>query len=230
MNASRHGRLFHVVLSIVCAAALAAPISALAQVPECALGKLSDYLTLGPQGCTIGNIHFFHFTYSPAPGGPPASAISVTPGTVPESDDPGLLLEAAWATPSSGSSVSYSVEVGPRDRPISGLSLEMQLGQVTGTGEAKVTAELHPALVAGACGAAQLTLNVVLDATHPKKAVDDGQLKLPERQLCVVTPISLASGKKGSARLQGFMTVFHFSHSQSASAIPPVVSPTGVGQ
>ena len=232
MKANRHSWLVQFAWSVVCVIVLAGAIPALGQVPDCGPGKLSDYLAMGPQGCAIGTLRFSQFTYSPAPGGPPANAISVTPGTVPESDDPGLLLEAAWSTPSAGSSVSYSIEVAPGRKSVSGASLEMQLGQVTGTGAAKVTAELHPSPSAvGGCGPAELTLSVFLDATNAKKAVDKGQLKEPAQQLCVVTPVSLSPGKRGSAKLQGFMTVFHFSDLQSASANPPPVpSPTGVGQ
>ena len=231
MNVNRNSWMFQVASGLVWSMLLAGAMTAQAQVADCGPAKLSDYLAMGPQGCAIGNLRFSHFIYSPAPNGPPANAISVTPGTTPENDDPGLLLEAAWATPSAGSSVSYSVEVAPGRKPVSGASLQMQLGQVTGTGKANVTAELHPTADSGACGPTQLTLSVFLDATHAKRAVDDGQLKEPARQLCVVTPVSLTPGKQGSAKLQGFMTVFHFGHSQSASATPPpVASPTGVGQ
>ena len=232
MKASRQSRLLQVASGMVLAMVLSGAMPVSAQVADCRPGKLSEYLAMGPEGCAIGNIRFSHFSYSQAPNGPAASAISVTPGTVPETDDPGLLLEAPWSTPSAGSSVSYSVEVAPGRKPVSGATLEMQLGQVTGTGEARIMAELHPSSSgAGACGPAELTLNVSLDATHARKAVDDGQLKEPAQQICVVTPVSLSPGKRGSAKLQGFMTVFHFGHSQSASANPPPVpSPTGVGQ
>ena len=73
--------------------------AATAQVPDCALGKLSDYEMLGPQGCAVGENRFSNFRYQHASGGLPSSAISVTPGTSPDSDDPGMLFEAKWVAP-----------------------------------------------------------------------------------------------------------------------------------
>jgi len=229
MPTTRHKRLVPVGIT---AMILAVTGLVAAQVPDCTLGKLSDYERLGAQGCAIGNKNFSHFTYHRAPNGLAASAISVTPGTVTDSDDPALLFEAAWVTPSPGSSVSYDVEVATAGKAISGASLEMQFGQITGTGEAGVTAELHqPSDSPSICGAAELTLNVLLTANQRKKALDKGQLKDPARRLCVVTPISITPGKNGSASLKGFMTVFHSSAAQSASArTGPVLSPSEAGR
>jgi hypothetical protein len=198
---------------------LAVGAFAAAQVRPCEPGTLADYEKLGAQGCAIADKHFFNFTYHPASDGLPADAISVTPGTVTESDEPALLLEAAWSTPSPDSLVSYNVEVLPGGKPVSGVSLQMRFGQITGTGQAKVSAELHQLTDSPrTCGASELTLNVFLGANRPKKPQDDGRLKDPARQLCVVTPVSLAPGKNGSANLKGFMTVFHSRLEQSASA------------
>ncbi len=183
---------------------------AAAQVPDCAPGKLSDYEKLGPQGCLIGDKKFANFRYHQASDGLPSDAISLTPGTVPGNDDPALLIEASWVAPSNqGSFVSYTVEAQPKAKPISGATLEMQYGQVTGTGEAKVFAELCP--VAGdadRCGMPQLKLEVKLDSTYPKKALDSGELKTPLRAVRVVSPLTIATGKSGTASLNGFMTVF----------------------
>ena len=222
MHTKRHERRFPVALI---AMILAFTSLAAARVPDCTPGSLSDYEKLGAQGCAIGDKNFSNFTYHRAPNGLAASAISVTPGTVTESDDPALLFEAAWVTPSPGSSLSYQVEVATAGSRISGASLEMQSGQITGTGQAGVTAELHQSSEApSTCGAAELTLNVVLAGSQRKKALDKGQLKDPARRLCVVTPVSVTPGKSGSASLKGFMTVFHSSatsaaQSTSASAV-----------
>ena len=116
---------------------------AAAQVPDCAPGKLSDYEKLAAQGCLIGDKRFSDFRYHQASDGLPSDSISVTPGTVPDSDDPALLIEATWVAPSyQGSFVSCTVAVQPNGKPIGGATLEMQFGQITGTGEAKVVAEL----------------------------------------------------------------------------------------
>ena len=190
---------------------------ATAQVPDCSPGKLSDYEKLGAQGCAIGDKKFSNFRYHQASDGLPSDAISVTPGTVPDSDDPALVLEAAWVAPSAqGSFVSYTVEVQPKGKLISGATLEMQFGQITGTGEAKVIAELCP--VAGntdSCGVGELKLQVVLVSSQPKKVMDMGELKTPMREVRVISPLSIATGKNGTARLNGFMTVFRSSATQT---------------
>jgi hypothetical protein len=218
-------RLFPVAITAIVLAAT----SFAERVPDCTPGKLSDYERLGAQGCAIGDEHFSNFMYQPSPNGPAASAISVTPGTVTDSDDPALLFEAAWIAPISGSYVSYDIEVEATGNPISAATLEMQFGQITGTGAASVSAELHlPSDSPSTCRAAELTLNVFLAASQRKKAMDKRQLKDPVRRLSVVTPVSITPGRNGSARLAGFMTVFHSSAAQSASAnTGPALSPAG---
>lgn len=122
---------------------LATHSPAAAQVPDCGPGKLSDYEKLGTQGCMIGDKRFASFSYHQGLNALPSSSISVTPGTVPDSDDAGLLFEAKWAAPDSRESfVSYTVEVQLNGKPITGASLEMQFGEITGTGEARVAAQL----------------------------------------------------------------------------------------
>ena len=182
-----------------------------AQVPDCVPGKLSDYVNLGVNGCVIGDKKFSDFRYYQASDGLPSSSISVTPGTVPDSDDPALLIEAAWVAPSThGSSVSYTVEVQPQGKPISGASLEMQLGQISGTGQAEVLAKFCPVVDgSGTHGPAELKLDVSLAASGPKKVMDNGELKTPVREVRVVSPLRIAAGKNGTASLNGFMTVFH---------------------
>jgi hypothetical protein len=190
---------------------------ATAQVPDCAQSKLSDYEKLGPQGCLIGDKKFANFRYHQAADGLPGDSISLTPGTVPGNDDPALLIEAAWVAPSSqGSYVSYTVEVQPKGKPISGATLEMQYGQITGTGEAIVFTELCPvADDADRCGMPQLKLAVQLDTTHPRKVMDSGELKTPLGEVRVISPLTIATGKNGTASLNGFMTVFRSGTTQA---------------
>jgi hypothetical protein len=188
---------------------LATHSPAAAQAPDCGPGKLSDYEKLGPQGCMIGDKKFADFSYHQGLNGLPSSSISVTPGTVPDSDDSGILFEAKWAAPDSQESfVSYTLEVQPNGKPITGASLEMQFGEIAGTGEARVAAELCPESNSDACSDEDLSLNVILSASQPRKAVDKGQLKNPLTAVRVVTPLDIAPGSGGSASLYGFMMVF----------------------
>jgi hypothetical protein len=218
MDATQHKRPVTITVGLVIAIMLAVATLVAAQTKDCTAGKLSDYEQLGSQGCTIGDKHFSNFTYHRTPNGLPADAILITPGTLPGSDDPALSFEGAWASPSLGSSISYDIEVAPSGKPINSASLEMEFGEITGTGEARVAAELHQSNVPSNCGPTQLMLTVFLGASQHKQAIDDGQLKDPARQLCVVTPVSITPGKNGSASLKGFMTVFHSSQAQSSSA------------
>ncbi len=188
---------------------------------ECTAGKLSDYQRLGSQGCVIGDTRFANFTYRRAADGLPAEAICVTPGTVPDSDDPALLFEARWAAPSfRGSYITYSVEVLPSGRAISRTSLEMQFGQIAGTGEASVASEvrLSRSGPAASGSTADSKLKVFLGPNGAKKAVDHGQLTVPVREMSVMTSPSVAAGKNGEASLKGFMEVFHSIPLQPASA------------
>ena len=127
--------LVAIALSVVLGAA------AKAQVPECVPGSLAFYQALGAQGCVVGDAKFSNFKYRQADG-LPAASINLTPGTAPDSSDPGLLVEASWTNPSGqGSSISYTVEI-QRGKPINGGTLEMQFGQITGTGEARVVTQI----------------------------------------------------------------------------------------
>ena len=180
-----------------------------AQVAECAPGKLSDYEKLGATGCLIGDKKFSNFQYHQGPSGLPSDAISVTPGTTPETDDPGILFEGKWASASRESFVSYIVEVQPHGKPITGAGLEMQFGQITGTGKAAVMAELCAVASAGeSCGPQTLELQVVLSANGSKKPEDKGQFKDPQQQVRVVAPVDSSPGRGGTAELDSFMTVF----------------------
>jgi hypothetical protein len=182
----------------------------IAQVPECTAGKLSDYEKLGAGGCTIGDKTFSNFFYHRVLNGLPSSAISVTPGTVPETEDAGILLEAKWAAPTSQESfVTYTIAVQPNGKPIKGATLEMQLGEITGTGEATVMAALcSPAGSSDGCREEQLDLKVVLSSGQSNKAVDEGNFKNPLTAVRVTTPVELAPGRDGTATLDSFMTVF----------------------
>jgi len=220
----QHKRLILAATGMVIALAAVAE----AQISDCIPGKLADYERLGARGCTIGHKIFSNFAYHQAPNGPPSSAVSVTPGTVPDSNDSAVLFEATWLTPSSGSSISYDVAAALTGDPLSGASLEMQFGQITGTGQGRVASELRVSTAsASICGPVQMTLTVFLGASQSKKATDNGQLKHPARQVCAVTTVSIASGKNGSASMDGFMTVFHSSAALSASSPSP--APTEVG-
>ena len=189
----------------------------MAQVPDCTPGKLSDYEMLGAQGCTVGQSRFSNFRYHQATSGLPSSAISITPGTSPDNDDPGMLFEAKWVAPSTQSSVSYTVDVQPKGKPINGATLQMQFGDITGTGEAKVVTEICPqAASTDNCGAPELKLQVVLSTGAAKKVSDTGQLNGSTRQLRVVHLVSVAAGKGGSASFNGFMAVFHGKTGQAA--------------
>jgi hypothetical protein len=122
-----------------------AALAAAQAVPDCAPGNLAEYEHLGAQGCNIGNARFSNFHYHKASDGLPADAISVTPGTTPTGGDPGLLLEAHWTTPAQEKSfTSYDVEVPPAAQPLAGATLQMEFGQVSGTGEANVATGICP--------------------------------------------------------------------------------------
>ena len=180
-----------------------------AQVPDCAPGKLSDYEKLGAQGCLIGDKKFSNFQYHQGAAGPPSDAISLTPGTTPDTDDPGLLFEAKWASASRESFVSYHVDVQPNGKPIRGASLQMQFGTITGTGKATVLADMCPSdATTDSCTSEKLELKVVLSAHGPKTPAANGQFKEPQKVIRVVTPIDVAPGSGGSADLDGFMSVF----------------------
>lgn len=181
-----------------------------AQAPDCAPGKLSEYETLGEQGCTVGENRFSSFRYHQGSSGLPSNAIAVTPGTSPDNDDPGILFEAKWVAPSAQSSVSYTIDVQPRGKPVSGATLQMQFGEISGAGEAKVDTEICPlAASADNCAAPELKLQVVLSTGPARKVSDTEQLNGSTRQLRVVHLVSVAAGKGGTASFNGFMAVFH---------------------
>lgn len=183
---------------------------AAAEVPECVPGKLSDYAKLGTDGCLIGDKKFSNFSYHQGRDGLPSSSISVTPGTVPESEDAGLLFEAKWVAKASHESfVTYTLEVQPNGKPIKGASLQMQFGEITGTGKATVGTELCPLDgTFDSCGDQRLDLKVVLSSDGSKKAIDSGNFKTPMTAVRVSTPVDVVTGGGGTATLEGFMTVF----------------------
>ena len=179
------------------------------KTPDCAPGKLSEYEKLGAQGCLIGDKKFSNFQYYRGSSRLPSDAISLTPGTIPETDDPGILFEAKWASASQGSFVSYDVKVEPGGKPITGASLEMQFGQITGTGRATVLTDLCPLDgITDGCGSQKLELKVVLSADRAKKPLDNVRFKESQTEIRVVTPVDVAPGSGGSVTLHGFMAVF----------------------
>lgn len=180
-----------------------------AQVPDCAPGKLSDYQKLNAAGCLIGDKQFLNFRYHQGIGGLPSDAISLTPGTTPGTDDPAILFEGKWASAASGSYMSYMVATTYQGRPINGASLEMQLGQITGAGNASVIADLCAADGADVdCGAQKVELQIVLSADGKRKAMDTARFQQPQTEIRVTTPVNIAPGKAGDVELDGFMTVF----------------------
>ncbi len=203
------------VLSIAC--------HALGQVaPDCAPGNLSDYERLGAQGCNIGQARFFNFHYHKASGGLPPGAISVTPGTTPTGGDPGLLLEAHWAAPSQENSfISYDVEIPPSAKPLTGATLEMELGRVSGTGESKVVSQICPSGPhSDACGPPALELHVMLSARAGRNVSDHRELRIPLRWFRVISKPALTTGRNGSASMNGFMLVFHLHGTPAVTGKP----------
>lgn len=178
------------------------------QVADCTPGKLSDYQRLGATGCLIGDKRFSSFQYHQGLGGLTSDAISVTPGTTADSNDPGILFEGKWVSASQESFVSYTVDAQPQGKPIVGVSLEMQFGQITGTGIAKVLEQLClPDAVAQSCRQQLLELKVILCAKS-RKPLDSIQFKQPLRQIQVTTPVAVLAGSGSSASMDGFMSVF----------------------
>ncbi len=175
--------------------------------PECVPGKLADYEKLGAQGCRIGDIRFSEFSRSKASTGPLSRTISITPGTAIDSTDPALLLEGPWLgkVQTSTATVSYKVSALPPAKPFIAASLQMQFGQIDGTGEATIDATVRPASGSDA-GALKLKLKV--GANIAKKDSDEADLATPTTELRVTESVSVTSGKNGSARVNGFMTVF----------------------
>jgi hypothetical protein len=173
------------------------------------MAKLSDYEKLSASGCLIGDKQFLNFQYHQGAGGLPANAISLTPGTTPNTNDPAILFEGKWAAAASDSYVSYMVATTYQGRPINGVSLEMQFGQITGSGKASVTADLCAANGADVnCGAQKMELQVVLSADGSRKAMDSAHFQQPQTEIRVMTPVAVSPGKGGSVELDGFMTVF----------------------
>ena len=181
------------------------------RIPDCESGKLSDYEKLGAVGCRIGDKTFSNFHYHQGVGGLPSDAISLTPDTSTETFEPGLLFEGKWASSSQDSIVSYNVAAQPNGKPISGASLEMQLGQITGSGKVTVLSDVcseDQNAAPDRCDAEKLELKVVLSADNTKKPVDNVHFEQPRQAIHVVTPVDLAPGRGGSASLDSFMAVF----------------------
>ncbi len=180
-----------------------------AKAPDCVPGTLSEYKKLGTTGCVIGDKTFSNFKYHKGVDGLSSKAISLTPGTIPETDEPGLLFEAKWTSASRESFVSYNVEVQPNGKPITGASLQMQFGEIAGTGKVTVLTDLCPFNDATAsCESQKLELKVVLSGDGSKTPQDAGQFKEPQKEILVITPIDVAPGQGGSAALDAFMAVF----------------------
>jgi len=178
-----------------------------ANATECVPGTLSDYEKLGAQGCQIGDKTFSNFQYQQGVNGLAADKISITPGTIPQTDEPGLFFEAKWIA-SQNSFVSYNVEALPQGKAITGAGLEMKFGEVTGTGRATVVLDLCQLQDnADSCRAQKLSLKVGLSANGFNTPVDKGQFQQPQSAVRVITPIELTPGKAGSVSLDGFLSI-----------------------
>jgi hypothetical protein len=90
-NRSRRGSLK--ILAVIAMLGFATLSFAQSGMPDCDAGKLSDYEKLGATGCLIGDKKFSNFQYHQGPAGLSSDAISLTPGTTGETNDPGLLFE-----------------------------------------------------------------------------------------------------------------------------------------
>jgi len=208
LSASALNRVLHLgLLTLV----LSGVSFAAAPIPDCDPGKLSDYLKMSAEGCAVGKYRLSNFSYHPGSDGLAADAISITVGVSPGSDDPGILIEGHWSHPlRQPSIISYSVEPLPAGRLLAAATLQMQFGQVTDTGEARVATDICPASTAGNhCPVADLKLHVVLSATAQRKASDNGRLPGPASQLRITNVVTLSSGRNGAASFNGFMLVLH---------------------
>jgi hypothetical protein len=207
MSVSRMGKFLSSVSSrVVIVIALAGGV--FAQALECVPGSLAFYQAPGSQGCVVGDARFSNFKYRQADG-LAAPSINLTPGTAPDSNDPGLLVEGAWTTPSQGSSISYTVEI-LRGKLIDGGTLEMQFGQISGTGEARVVTQIcAPVEGSDSCVTGSLKLQVLLTAGTEKRVRQTSRIATPLRQVEVVSAISLANGNNGTANISGFLTALH---------------------
>jgi len=192
------------------------------QLADCNPGKLTDYLQLNDQGCAVGKYRLSNFAYSPGPDGLHADAISITAGISPGSDDPGILIEGNWSRPlRQPSIVSYTVEPLPAGRLLAGATLEMQFGQVTDTGEARVTTEICPmAEASGRCAVADLKLHVALSSTAQRKPSDNGRLPGAASHLRITNTVAVANGKRGAASFNGFLLILHVAGTSPGSDPP----------
>jgi len=183
-------------------------INPLVSVPECVPGRLSDYEKLGTTGCRIGDIQFSSFLRATASNGLSSRAISVTPGTAIDSSDPALVFEGPWVGKPQTATVafSYKVSAPPPAKPVIAASLQMQFGQITGTGEASIATKIGITGRSGDPSAIQLQLK--LGGEAPKKDSTEADLPAPAAELRIIETVTLSSGKDGSARINGFMTVF----------------------
>lgn len=158
---------------------------------------------MGPDGCRIGNVQVLGFVRR-GTGLLKSSSISVTPGTSIDSNDPALLVEAHWtAKPDQSLVLTYRVTVVTTGGAIGGGTLEMQFGQISGTGTGHIDAELCP-VGENDC----MKLQTLLGADRPHKPRDAGELRAPVRELQVNESLELSAGRNGSAQVNGFMTVF----------------------
>jgi hypothetical protein len=179
------------------------------QVPECIPGKLSDYEKLGPQGCSVGDVIVSQFTRTNPRRGLPSRSIAVTPGTSIDSTDPGILIEGPWTAGADTEwSVSYNITVQPKAQPIVSTKLQMQYGTASGTGQATVEAVFCPPGTQADCGGNGLKLQLSIGTDQEKKVDAAGDLPTSAREVHVTESVKISGGRTGSARVNGFMTVF----------------------
>lgn len=192
-----------------------------AQVPECVPGTLADYEKLGPDGCAVGRSRLSNFHYQQTSDGLSPDAISITPGVSPNNDDPGVLIEGKWTSEMRHrSSISYTLDAPVIGKGFAGATLEMQFGQVTGAGTAKVATQICPPASPENCSGAGARLHVLVSTRADRKVSDQAQLKTSLHQVRVTSTIELTAGKNDAASFNGFMTVFHLSGKPPSSATP----------
>ena len=178
------------------------------QVPDCSVGTLADYEKLGPDGCKIGDVQFSGFSRPIVADSIPSEAVSITPGTSIDSTDPALLLEGPWtAKPQQRLALSYNVMVHPPAQPVETVMIQMQFGQTDGTGAVQIDAAFCPNAAPDCRQGRKLQLK--MGGATSKKDVDQQDLPARTQALLHVTEtVNLSSGKNGSAKVNGLMTVF----------------------
>ena len=112
--------------------------------PQCKSGSLTDYISLGANGCVFGGIVFANFKYSAsAKGGAPvikADQIKVDPTEIP-TQTASLKFSAPWSVKSAesqGSTINYTASLPSGDTVPAALALALGAAQVGSIGSVTV--------------------------------------------------------------------------------------------